>query len=130
MDYVRLLLFLVHNYCIEFLRHYLDGFLTLGPPASPVCQNNLTTHVQLCERLGLPLHPDKLEGPATCLTILGIKLDSVKLQARLPAEKRDRIIALLGDWSVKRFCRRRKLESLIGHLHYACKVAPQGRTFL
>ena len=91
---------LVHNYSIEFLRHYLDDFLTLGPLASPVCQNNLTTCVQLCERLGLPLHPDKLEGPATCLTILGIQLDSVKLQARLPAEKRDRIIALLEDWSV------------------------------
>ena len=30
----------------------------------------------------------------------------------------------------KRFCRRRELESLIGHLHHACKVTPQGRTFL
>ena len=121
---------LVHNYGVEFLRHYLDDFLTLGPPSSSVCQNNLTTCVQLCERLGLPLHPDKLEGPATCLTILGIELDSVKLQARLPADKRDRIIALLEEWLVKRFCRRRELESLIGHLHHACKVAPQGRTFL
>lgn len=121
---------LVHNYGVEFLRHYLDDFLTLGPPASPVCQNNLSTCVQLCERLGLPLHPGKLEGPATCLTILGIELDSVKLQARLPANKRERIIALLDDWSVRRCCRRQELESLIGHLHHACKVAPQGRTFL
>lgn len=67
---------LVHNYGIDFLRHYLDDVLTLGPPASPICHNNLQTCVQLCEKLGLPLHPDKLEGPATCLTILGIELDS------------------------------------------------------
>ena len=85
---------------------------------------------QLCEKLGLPLHPDKLEGPATCLTILRIELDSVKLQACLPTKKRDRIIALVEYWSVKRWCRCRELESLIGHLYHACKVAPQGWTFL
>ena len=121
---------LVNNYGVNFLRHYLDDFLTLGPPASPICHNNLQKCVYLCKKLGLPLHPDKLEGPATCLTILGIELDSEKLQARLPSDKRDRIIALLEEWSTKRFCRRRELESLIGHLHHACKVAPQGRTFL
>ena len=120
---------LVHNY-VTFLRHYLDDFLTLGPPASPVCHNNLQTCVRLCKKLGLPLHPDKLEGPATRLTILGIELDSEKLQARLPTDKRDRIVSLLDEWSAKRFCKRRELESLIGHLHHACKVAPQGRTIL
>ena len=121
---------LTHNYGVDFLRHYLDDFLTLGPPASPVCYNNLQVCIQLCSKIGLPLHPEKLEGPSTCLSILGIELDSTTMQARLPAEKRERIIALLGTWSGKRFCRRRELESLIGHLHHACKIAPQGRTFL
>ena len=83
----------------------------------------LETCVCLCKQLGLPLHPEMLEGPATRLTILGIELDSETLQARLPAEKRDRIVTLLDEWSAKRFCRRRELESLIGHLHHACKVA-------
>ena len=108
----------------------MDDFLTLGPPASPVCYNNLHTCVRLCKQLGPPLHPDKLEGPSTRLTILGIELDSETLQARLPAEKRDRIVALLNEWSAKRFCKRLELSSLSGHLHHACKVAPQGRTFL
>ena len=67
---------LVHNYGVDFLRHYLDDFLTLGPPASAICHDNLQKCVQLCKKMGLPLHPDKLEGPATCLAILGIELDS------------------------------------------------------
>ena len=121
---------LVHNYGMDFLLHYLDNFFTLGPLSSPLCHFYLLTCVRLCERLGLPLYPDKVEGPATCLTILGIELDSNTLQARLPTEKRDRIVALLEEWSTKHFCKRRELESLIGHLHHACKVAPQGRTFL
>ena len=115
---------------VDFLRHYLDDFLTLGPPASSVCYNNLQACIQLCSKLGLPLHPDKLEGPSTCLSILGIELDSVRLQTWLPIDKRERIITLLESWSGKQFCTRRELESLIGHLHYACKIAPQGRTFL
>ena len=94
---------LVYNYSVEFLRHYLDNFLTLGPSASPVCQNNLTTYIQLCERLGLPLHLDKLRGQLLLYQSLGSRLESVKLQAHLPAEKRDRIIALLEEWSVKCF---------------------------
>ena len=121
---------LTSNHGVDFLRHYLDDFLTLGPPASSVCRHNLQACILLCSRLGLPLHPDKLEGPSTCLSILGIELDSVALQARLPADKRERIIALLETWTGKSFCKRRELESLIGNLHHACKIAPQGRTFL
>ena len=86
-DLVEWILF--HNYVVTFLCHYLDDFLTLGPPSSPVCHNNLQTCVRLCKQLGLPLHPDKLEGPATRLTFLGIELDPETLQAHLPAEKRD-----------------------------------------
>ena len=42
---------LVHNYDVTFLRHYLDDFLTLGPPSLPttpfkpvfICVNNLAS---------------------------------------------------------------------------------------
>ena len=118
---------LVHNYGVDLLRHYLDDCFILGPSSSTICHSYLLTCVRHCKRLGLPLHPDKLEGPATCLTILGIELDSDRLQARLPTEKKDRIVALLEEWSTERFCKRQELESLIGHLHHICKVAPQGR---
>lgn len=115
---------LTHNHGIDFLHHYLDNFLTLGPPVWDVCLTNLATCLQLCCDLGLSLHPDKLEGLTTCLPILGTELDSAKLQAHLPQEKHTRIIALLEVWSLKQFCRRKERESLIGHLHHARKIAP------
>ena len=121
---------LTHNYGINFLLHYLDDFHTLGPPNSPVCQNNVNTCVQLFSELGIPLHRNKLERPSTCLTVLGIELDSMTLQAHLPQDKFDRIAALLESWPVKQHCTWKELESLIGHLQHACKVIPQGRTFL
>ena len=115
---------------VTFPMHYLVDFHTLGPPGSSVCQHNLDRSIDCFSKLGIPLHPDKLEGPLTCLTILGIELDSLNLLARLPQDKFDRITALLEDWSQKRWCKRKDLESLIGHLQHACKVVPQGRSFL
>ena len=108
--------------------HYLDDFHTLGPPGSSVCQHNVDRSVDCFSKLGI--HPGKLEGPSTCLTILGIELDSLNLLARLPQDKFDRITALLEDWSQKRWCKRKEVESLIGHLQHACKVVPQGRSLL
>ena len=108
---------LKHNYCVDFLLNYLDDFHTLGPPNSPVCQNNLDMCVWLFEDWGNSLHLDKVEGPSTCLTVLGIELDSLAPQARLPQDKFDRIIALLDTWSSKQHCMRKELES-----HWQCPI--------
>ena len=65
------------------------------------------------------------------MTILGIKLDLENLQAQLPKDKFDRITALLEVWSHKRFASRRILTPFkIGHLQHACKVVPQGLSFM
>jgi len=76
-----------HNYILNFLLHYLDDFYTLGPPNSPAWQNNLDTCLWLFKDWHIPLHPDKPEGPSTCLTVLGIELDSCTLQVHLPHDK-------------------------------------------
>ena len=75
--------------------HQLDDFYTLGSPNSPVCQYNLDTCIQLFKDWHIPLHPDKVEGPSTCLTVLGIELDSLALQGPLPRGKIERIVAFL-----------------------------------
>lgn len=121
---------LKHNHGVDFLLHYLDDFHTLGPPSSQICQRNLDTCIQYFKEWSIPLHPDKLVGPSTCIVILGIELDTIKLQARLPKDKFELIMSLLASWSSKRHCTRKELESLIGYLQHACKVIPQGRTFL
>lgn len=103
---------------------------TLWVPPTHRSEQNLATCIKRFSDWGIPLHPDKFEGPSTVLTVLGIELDSLALQARLPKEKFDRISSLIDEWSCKRHCKRKHLESLIGHLQHACKVVPQGCTFL
>ena len=51
------------HYDVTFLMHYLGDFHTLGPPSSLVCHHNLGRSIDRFSKLGIPLHPDKLEGP-------------------------------------------------------------------
>ena len=83
-----------------------------------------------CQRLGLPLHPDKTVGPSTRLIVLGIELDTILQIARLPPTKLQDLKLLLRDWSSRKWCTRVQLESLIGKLHHACLIVWPGRTFL
>lgn len=57
--------------------HYLDDFLFMGPHGWPVCRETLLGFQRLAEMLGVPLVQDKTEGPTTCLTFLGIEIDTV-----------------------------------------------------
>lgn len=64
------------------------------------------------------------------IPFLGIELDSVVLELRLPQDKLQRLKVLLELWREKRSCKKRNLHSLIGLLSHACKVVRAGRVFL
>ena len=78
--------------------HYLDNFLTMGPPQLPTFTNNLTVIKDICSLLGIPLALEKIEGPSQNLTFLGITLDTDSMQARLPEDKLRRIQNQVATW--------------------------------
>ena len=112
------------------LLHYLDDFLTLGPPQSNICNHNLATLKHLCHRLGVPLALEKVEGPTTSLPFLGIVLDSECLEARLPEDKLVRIQRLLVTWLDKKKATKHEILSLVGLLQHTAKVVRCGRSFV
>ena len=85
---------------------------------------------ETCTDLGVPIALDKCEGPATCLTILGIEIDSVAQELRLPQDKLKRVKQTIHHWRGRKCCTLRELQSLIGLLSHACKVVHPGRVFL
>ena len=114
----------------EFLWHYLDDFITVGRGGTGECELNISIFNHVCRRLGIPLAADKCEGPATCLTFLGIEIDSQEMEFRLPAEKLQRLRQEIGCWAGKKSCARRELQSLTGHLQHTATVVRPGRTFI
>ena len=119
-----------NNYNIKFISHYLDDFFLAGPNQSDICKNSMQTIIFLFARLGVPLAPDKVEGPTNVLTYLGIVIDTNLMELRLPEDKLSALVDLLSAWQIKRKCTKRELLSLIGKLSFASKIIPSGRTFL
>ena len=115
---------------IPLVFHYLDDFIVAGAPHSPQCAHSLAILDKVCSTLCIPMAAHKREGPATCLIILGIEIDTQTGELRLPADKLERLRTLLHHWGNKAACSRQELESLIGLLNHACKVVRSGRSFL
>lgn len=100
--------------------HYLDDFLTVGAPDSQECHQNLDRLIQLCEAI------EKVGGPASSLAFLGILLDTLRMEARLPEEKLKKIQDKVRAWLLKKNATKR----LVGLLQHAAKVVRPGRSFV
>ena len=112
------------------VHHYLDDFLTLGPPDTNICQANLESIKHTCQLLGVPLALEKVEGPSTQLTFLGITLDTIRMEARLSDDKIARIKQMTTLWLTKKDATKQEIISLIGLLQHATKVVKCGHTFV
>ena len=115
---------------VSELLHYLDDFLMMGKGGSVECSSNLQLLVDLCRELGVPLKWQKLEGPSTSLTFLGIVLDTQKMEMRLPKEKLEELKKLILKWLARKAGKKRDLLSLIGKLAHAAKIITPGCIFL
>ena len=104
--------------------HFLDDFLFLAP-SKDKCLADMQAFMALCANIGVPLAPSKTIAPTTALPFLGITLDSVRLEARLPVDKLEQCKLLLRDFSARSKVSLRKLQSLIGVLNFACSVVVQ-----
>ena len=102
----------------------------MGAPDSLECQSNLDRMLLACRRLGVPVAQEKCAGPATKMVFLGFELDSLEMIIRLPEEKLGRTMQLIKEWDSRKACRKRDLESLVGHLQHAATVVRPGRTFV
>ena len=115
---------------IQHQLHYLDDFRFLSRPGSDEAAHYLSQVLELMNELGVPIAMHKIKGPSTTLTFLGILIDSQLLQLRSPADKLQQIRSLLQSCCHKQSCRRKELESLLGHVSHVAVVVQPGRALL
>lgn len=109
--------------------HYIDDFLFLAD-SSEKCAADMNAFFSLCRQMGVPLAQEKTQGPATTLPFLGITLDTVRLEARLPEDKLAKCKSLVAEFLARQKVTLQHLQSLIGVLGHACSVVVAGRCFL
>ena len=115
---------------VTFIIHYLNDYLTMGKKHTKECENNLALIQQICAWLGFPLKVVKMEGPTEILIFLGILIDTLRMELRLPQEKLAELKSLIVQWKYKQASTKRQLLSFIGKLARAAKIVKPGRTFL
>ena len=85
----------------------LDDFLIMEPPTvaglpSQACQATLSNMLLTFNALGVPIGEHKTEGTSHIIELLGIILDSQKMEARLPPDKLNHLSVELDAWRAKK----------------------------
>ena len=108
--------------------NYVDDFVGIGTPS--VASASYHCLLDLLRRLGLDVSQKKLCPPSTKAICLGVEIDMVRRTIAIPDEKLQRICEMVDEWSTKRFCSIRQLQSLLGHLMYIQKCVRPSRFFV
>lgn len=120
---------LKHKGGLKVIHHILDDFLLMTKPAQLApAQRGIFTSITSVY-LGIPLKIPKSDFGFE-LEFVGVDLDTVRMQARLPQDKVRKCTEAINEILIKGFVFQEDLASLIGMLNFACRVVRPGRAFL
>ena len=108
--------------------HYLDDFFAVLK-TSEDGEAFSRSFNDVATRLGFSVNVKK-DVTGTTVEFLGIILDSIAMEARLPQEKLDRARHSVSRLLQSRVFPLKELQKLVGHLAFAARVMPTGRAFL
>ena len=114
---------------IPHLIHILDDYL-MAALSFQQCCIHLQNFLSLCQYLGVPIAPEKTVGPQNILSFAGIELDTLSMEARLPADKIEKCKLLISSFLRRKKVTLREIQSLTAVLNFACFVVVPGRAFL
>ena len=108
--------------------NYIDDYVGVGVPS--VAWASYEALLQLMAQLGLTVSEKKLVAPSTCVTCLGVMIDTLAGTISIPPEKLDAINDAVHHWLDKDVASKRQLQSILGFLLYVHKCVKPARVFL
>lgn len=109
--------------------HILDDFFFAAPSHGKAI-SDLNNFLKCMADIGIPIKSSKTVHPTQTLSFVGIELDSLAMEKRLPFEKIAKIRHMLGLVKHRKCLPLKELQSVIGLLSFACSVIAPGRPFL
>lgn len=106
--------------------HYLDDFLFAGTHGSTNCQYLIDQFQGLCQLLGVPLSKEKT---STCVSFLGLGIDTVKQSIFVPSDKVVELHEHIMEVQDKKKITLKQLQSLSGSLAFITEALPAGSAF-
>ena len=109
--------------------NYIDDFLIIGDDYL-ACKSALDCLLSLIPSLGLKINWDKVEGPLTSLSFLGVQIDCVSRTLSLPPKKLLTVKSMIASWMTKQRATKREIQQIVGKLNWCSRVVQGGRTFM
>ena len=82
----------------------------------------------ICQELGLEIKIAK-NASGTYIVFLRLIIDTGRMEARLPVEKKERALVLISQLAAQKSCTLLDLKRVTGLLNFLSKVVPLGHTF-
>ena len=108
--------------------NYLDDFINVGASLEECKSGQLALHTLLI-RLGFSIAYNKVVTPNQCVVYLGVEINSVTWQLRLPQEKLSKLKSELVFFSGRSHASKKQLQRLCGILGHCSTLVRGGRTF-
>lgn len=119
----------IYHYRTGFrINSYLDDVL-LARILRQWCWELMEKYQALCDLIGLPLSPEKMEGPATIIVFLGMLINTLDRTIGLPLEKVNRALGELTHVLEAKKVTVHYMQKLTGLLNFFCRAIYPGRAF-
>ena len=108
---------------------FLDDFLV-------VCENydeavqQMDILIKLLRRLGFAINYNKIEGPSTNITFLGVVLNTLSMTLELPATTRSNLLDSLCKFRSHNKVTKKAIQSILGKINWATQCIYGGRFFM
>ena len=107
---------------------YIDDYVGFGIPS--IAWASYEALLELMDQLGLTVSEKNLVPPSTCVTCLGIMIDTVAGTIAIPPEKLATILSEVRRWLRSDVASKRQLQSILGLLLYIHKCVRPARVLL
>ena len=109
---------------------YIDDTAAAAVPDIQVATAQYHHFKSTVNTLGLQLAPDKCVEPTTSLSWVGVTLDTIRLTMKIDEAKIQETLEACSNTLKLSTIPKTALQSLIGRLNHATKLAPHARIFL
>ena len=107
--------------------NYLDDFIVIGATLEEATWAQKVV-IKILRYLGFYISWGKVTPPSQVCRYVGLDIDSIKMEIRLPKDKLEKLINLLKKYVGKSTISKKELESLGGLLAHCSHVVDGGRT--
>jgi hypothetical protein len=89
----------------------------------------MTTFINICKKLQVPIPGEKTEGPTCVMDYLGLTIDTREMTVKIPKKKMKELLVRIREVAFSKKVTLKKLQSLCGVLAFCTRAIPESRAF-